>query len=251
MLGLGHEVFAADGATFVRNRDLPDIWEANHLTAVTAASPGEIDRLLARVEREYAGFGHRRFDLDFTTPPQLEARLRLDGYRARDFLVMVLADDLRARAPVVDIRPCASPGDWAAFEALALENWRESARRRGVAPDDGIGEGLARSHRGRCPPARCWLAWDGHGPRGYLTSWEGIDGVGQVDDLFVEPGARGRGLAAALIRCGVTQCRAAGAGPVVIVADAADTPKDAYARMGFGPVAVLHEYLLQVRAESH
>jgi hypothetical protein len=38
---------------------------------------------------------------------------------------------------------------------------------------------------------------------------------------------------------------------VVIVADAADTPKDAYARMGFGPVAVLHEYLLQVRAESH
>jgi hypothetical protein len=115
-------------------------------------------------------------------------------------------------------------GDWAAFEALALENWRGSARRRGVAPD-GISEGL--------------------------TSWEGIDGVVQVDDLPVEPGARGRGLAAAPIRCGVTQCRAAGAGPVVIVADAADTRKDADARMGFGPVAVLHEYLLQVRAESH
>jgi hypothetical protein len=39
MLGLGHERFEADGALFVRNRQLPDIWEANHVTAVTAASP--------------------------------------------------------------------------------------------------------------------------------------------------------------------------------------------------------------------
>jgi ribosomal protein S18 acetylase RimI-like enzyme len=247
MLGLGHEVFAADGATFVRNRDLPDIWEANHLTAITAESPEQIDRLLARVEREYAGFGHRRFDCDFSTPPAFEARLLLAGYHARDFLVLVLEGDLRGRPARADVRACASSEAWAAFEKLALENWRESARRHGLVADDGVGERLARTHRRRCPPARCWLAWADGEPRGYLTSWEGAGGLGQVEDLFVHPAARGRGLAAALIRHGVGHCRAAGAGPVAIVADASDTPKDAYARMGFQPVAVTREYLLRVR----
>src|SRR6202008_1613053 len=57
---LGHEVFDADAARFVRDRRLPDIWEANRVTAVTAASDEAIERVLARTEREYAGFGHRR-----------------------------------------------------------------------------------------------------------------------------------------------------------------------------------------------
>jgi ribosomal protein S18 acetylase RimI-like enzyme len=246
MLGLGHEVFDADGATFVRDRDLPDVWEANHVTAVTAASADAADRLLARVEREYAGFGHRRFDLDCTTPPAFEARLLLDGYQGREFLVMLLADDLRGRAAEAEIRPCAGAEAWQAFEALALENWRESATRHGLTPQDGVGERLARGHRRRSPPARCWLAWADGAPRGYLSSWEGIGGVGQVEDLFVHPAARGRGLAAALIRHGVAACRAGGAGPVVIVAEAADTPKEAYARLGFEPVAVTREYLRRV-----
>jgi GNAT superfamily N-acetyltransferase len=245
MLGLGHERFEADGALFVRNRQLPDIWEANHVTAVTAASPAEIERLLARVECEYAGFGHRRFDLDGTTPPELEARLLLDGYQVREFLVMLLEGELERRAgPPVDIRPCAGAEAWEAFRSLALENWRESARRHARPPDDGVGERLALSHRRRSPPARCWLAWVDGAPRGYLTSWEGVDGVGQVEDLFVHPAARRRGLAAALIQHGVAACRAAGAGPVAIVAEAADTPKAAYARLGFRPVAVSREYLL-------
>jgi GNAT superfamily N-acetyltransferase len=247
MLGLGHEVFHTDGATFVRDRDLPDIWEANHVTGIAAASPDEIDRLLDRVEREYAGFGHRRFDLDFTTPPTFEARLLLEGYGGRDFLVMALAGEVRTGA-IADIRECAGLDAWTAFERLARENWRESARRRGVPVDEGVGAGLAHSHRCRSPPARGWLAWADGAPRGYLFSWEGVDGVGQVEDLFVHPSARGRGLAAALIRHGVAQCRAAGAGPVVIVAEAADTPKQAYARMGFRPVAVVREYVRQVPA---
>jgi GNAT superfamily N-acetyltransferase len=247
MLGLGHEVFDADGGTFVRDRHLPDIWEANHVTAVAAASTTEIDRLLARVEREYAGFCHRRFDVDATTPPAFEARLVLDGYRARDFVVMVLEDEPRGAARTADIRPCTDAAAWAAFERLALENWQESARARGVAPDPAVGAGLARSHRHRCPPARCWLAWADGEPRGYLTSWEGLDGVGQVEDLFVDPSARRRGLAAALIHHGVAAARAAGAGPVAIVADAADTPQDAYARMGFHAIAVKREYVRQLR----
>ena len=74
----------------MRDRRLPDIWEANRVTTVAVVSDEAIEGVLARAEREYAGFGHRRFDLDFTTPPAFEARLVLEGYRAREFLVMVL-----------------------------------------------------------------------------------------------------------------------------------------------------------------
>src|SRR5262245_41637519 len=242
MLALGHEVFDADGARFVRDRRLPEIWEANRISTVTAATPEAIDCLLARAEREYAGFGHRRFDLDVTTPPGVEARLLLDGYRGREFLVMVLEREGTSRAVAADIRPCADETAWAAYGALKREDWRESAQRLGLSEGE-VGGQMVDGHRRRCPPARYWLAWVDGAPRGFISSWEGTDGVGQIEDLFVHPECRGRGLAAALIRHGVAECRRAGAGDVVIVADADDTPRLAYARMGFRPVAVTRAYL--------
>ena len=242
MLALGHEVFDADGARFVRDRRLPDLWEANRVTAVTASSDAAIDRLLARAEREYADLGHRRFDLDFATPPAFEARLRLDGYQAREFLVMVLGGEWQGRAGAADIRPCTDAEAWAAYDALKRDDWRESAQRLGLQ-QGGVGTQMVDSHRGRCPPARYWLAWIDGAPRGFVSSWQGVGGVGQVEDLYVHPDARGRGLASALIRHGVTACRRAGSGPVVIVADADDTPRLAYSRMGFRAVAVSRAYL--------
>ena len=208
MLALGHEVFDADGARFVRDRRLPDLWEANRVTAVTASSDAAIDRLLARAEREYADLGHRRFDLDFATPPAFEARLLLDGYQAREFLVMVLGGEWQGRAGAADIRPCTDAEAWAAYDALKRDDWRESAERLGLQ-QGGVGTQMIDSQRRRCPPARYWLAW-------------------------------------ALIRHGVAACRRAGSGPVVIVADADDTPRLAYSRMGFRAVAVSRAYLRQL-----
>jgi ribosomal protein S18 acetylase RimI-like enzyme len=242
MLALGHEVFDADDARFVRDRRLPDIWEANRISTITAATPAAFDRLLSRAEGEYAGYGHRRFDLDFTTPPGVEARLLLEGYRARDSIVMVLEGPWQGRAVDADIRPCADEPAWAAYDALKREDWRESAQRLGLS-EGSVGAQMVDSHGRRCPPARYWLAWNDGTPRGFISSWEGTDGLGQVEDLFVHPEFRGRGLAAALVRHGVADCRRAGAGGVVIVAAADDTPRLAYARMGFRPVAATREYL--------
>ena len=69
-LALGHEVFEAAGATFVRDTRFPDIHDANHVTHGTASTPDEIDSVLERVEREYTHCRHRKFHTDFTTPPQ-------------------------------------------------------------------------------------------------------------------------------------------------------------------------------------
>jgi predicted GNAT family acetyltransferase len=79
-----------------------------------------------------------------------------------------------------------------------------------------------------------------------MASLVGADGVGQVEDLYVEPEVRHRGLATALIHRAVADCRARGAGPVLIVADASDTPKAMYAAMGFRPLAVERKYLLRL-----
>ncbi len=88
-----------------------------------------------------------------------------------------------------------------------------------------------------------YMAYVDGGAVAYCNSWEGINGVGQVEDLFTHPDFRHRGLASALIHHCVADCRRKGAGPVVIVADPTDTPKNMYAAMGFRPVALYSHYL--------
>src|SRR5262245_15497620 len=96
-LELNGEAFEAEGARFVRRRDLPDRYDGNHVYGVMASSPEEIEALLARVETEYAGHAHRAYNLGPMTPPQFIARLQLDGgYAWRDSLQMVLEGDIKA-----------------------------------------------------------------------------------------------------------------------------------------------------------
>jgi GNAT superfamily N-acetyltransferase len=99
------------------------------------------------------------------------------------------------------------------------------------------------AHRRKQPPVEFWLAYEGERAIGYFNAWEGVGGMGQVEDLFVHPDYRKRGVATALIHHCVARARAKGAGPVVIVADPTDTPKNVYARLGFRPVAVVSHYL--------
>jgi len=238
LLALGNEVFEAEGAAFVRNRDAPAIRDSNHVANVRARTPEEIDRLLARVDREYAGVPHRRFDVDLDTPPAFEARLALEGYRSDEALVMLLEGELIGEAPSHRIRLVESEPDWAAYAALHAIDWRAYTERLGRPVEPAVGEAMRRCRRAKSPPVRWWLAWADGEPRAYFSSWEGTEGVGQVEDLFTHPEFRHRGLATALIHRSVADCRAYGAGSVVIVADPTDTPKELYARLGFRPVAI-------------
>ncbi len=243
-LTLGAEVFEAEGATFVRDRSRPSIRDSNHVARVTASTPDEIDSLLARVEREYAGFPHRRFDLDFTTPPAIAARLALEGYGPIDALVMLLEGELAGQPKPHEIRPVSDDVSWDDYSKLFDLNWREFDGREGLEEPEGpvVGRAMLGSHRAKSPPVRYWLAYFDGEPRAFFASWEGIDGVGQVEDLFTHPDYRHRGLATALIHHCVADSRSSGAGPVVIVCDPDDTPKRMYAAMGFRPVALKRNY---------
>lgn len=96
-LALGHEVFEAESAKFMRNRSFPSIYDANHVTHVTASTPEEIDGLIARVEIEYQGHRPSLVRCRFANAPVFTARLALEGCKRRDALVMVLEGELKRR----------------------------------------------------------------------------------------------------------------------------------------------------------
>jgi GNAT superfamily N-acetyltransferase len=242
-LALGHECFEADGARFVRNRAFPRIYDANHVTHITTATEVEIERLLARADAEYASIGHRRFDVDFRTPPAFVARLVLSGYERTDDLLLVLEGDVVGNAIAHDIRPVETEADWAEYAELHAIDWSEHMERQKRSEDDSVPRDMLAAHKAKQPPVQYWLACVDGRPRAYFNSWGGIGGVGQVEDLFTHPEFRHRGLATALIHHCVTDARHKGAGPVVIVADPTDTPKSMYAQMGFRPIATYSHYL--------
>jgi ribosomal protein S18 acetylase RimI-like enzyme len=242
-LQLGNAVTTTELGTFVRNERAPLIWDANHVAEARAATPAALDALLAHVEREYAHCGHRRFDLDEATPAALEARLVAAGYQMRRFEVMAIEGPLAGTSKTYDIRPLAGADAWVAFERLHRLDWLESAARLGLSGDLAVAEQGALVHRAQSPPARWWLAYDAGEPRGYFSSWQGIGGVGQVEDLFVHPDHRRRGIATALVHHAVADARAHGAGPVVLVVDPDDTPRHMYAAMGFRVLAEKRDLL--------
>ncbi len=242
-LALGHQTFTADGATFVRDPQFPRVYDANQAAHITAVTPDEIECLFERADKEFSHCNHLAFHTDFLTPPTFEARLQLDGYQLTQSLVMLLEGELGGLPKPSDIRPVDNDGAWAAFFALNMHDEEERAAGTGTSGDKSVAVALARTQVLKSPPVRYWLAYEDGEPRGYLNAWGGIDGIGQVENLFVQTAYRRRGLATALIHHCVADTRAHGAGPVVIVADANDTPKHMYAAMGFRPLAIKRSYV--------
>jgi GNAT superfamily N-acetyltransferase len=92
--------------------------------------------------------------------------------------------------------------------------------------------------RAKSPAVRVRVARDEGVDCGVFTSWDGVDRMGMVEDLFVLPEHRGRGVARALVRRAVADARERGAQSVLSGALVDDTPKDLYRRMGFDPLVV-------------
>jgi GNAT superfamily N-acetyltransferase len=244
---LGNESFSGHGATFVRNTRTSRRYDANHTGLIRSARPGQFEALLAQADTVFAHCRHRRIDIDALTPPSFEARLALDGsYTAGEALHLLLEGDLQAKAPDCAIREVLDEADWAAYSHLAEIDRVEDARKQGRMADLSLTPEFTAYLRAKTPQVRFWLACLDGMPVGFLNSWPGDNGVGQVEDLFTHPDFRHRGIATALIAHCVADCRARGAGPVVITANPHDTPRLMYAAMGFRPVSMSRTYLKSV-----
>jgi GNAT superfamily N-acetyltransferase len=241
-LEINCEAFEADGARFIRNPALPSRYDANHVHSVSAETPEEIEALLRRVDDVYGGFGHRAYDLGPMTPPQFIARLSLDGgYRWRDSLQLVLDGDIEATPRPADIRLVQDEAQWQAIFELETM-WWETDPPDARAPLDQT----LKYFRERSPAVRWWLAYVDGVPYAFLNSWEGENGVGQIEDVFTHPDYRYQGLATSLLAHGVADARAHGAGPVIIGCEPDDTPRLMYASMGWRPLCVVRHVVKQV-----
>ncbi|HEX5370689.1 MAG TPA: GNAT family N-acetyltransferase [Dehalococcoidia bacterium] len=250
-LALGNETFEAHGALFVRNHATPTRYDANHIDLVRASDPAEIEALLRRLDMEYEGFGHRRIHTDPLTPPQLAARLTLEpGYTTNEELFLILEGRLQATPRPSDIREIVSDADWSTYAGLIRADTVENDEKHGRTSDFGnFGDHLSYL-RAKAPAVRAWMAYVDGVAAGYFSSWPGENGVGQVEDLFVLPQYRHRGIATALIAHCVDDAQARGAEAVVIGADPFDTPKHMYAALGFRPSFMARSYLRLVRPEA-
>jgi GNAT superfamily N-acetyltransferase len=250
MLARGNERFSVNGAIFIRNRMLVAIRDANHVGCIRDLAAARIDSLLRSAETEFSGIPYRRFDTDPLTPPAIEARLVLDGYVASTYLAMVLEGPLRATPRAFEIRLVHGTAAWNRYASLL----RRDVHAWGgvVKPDEEarFTEMLLMARRGRVPAVRYWMAYVDGEAVAYCSSWPAPNGVGQVEDLFTHPGFRHRGLGTALIAHCIADCRSRGAREVFLVTDAADTPKQMYAALGFQPLAVVREYERSVDSQG-
>jgi GNAT superfamily N-acetyltransferase len=230
----GGEVSDLNGATAVRNAAAPGHPLGTFLCELRTA---EIAPLLTEP--------FRRVLVDADTPPAAEAHLVLHGWRLDVQLHLVLPPDAAVEPPASAVRPVVDDAAWAEVRRLfRIDHLEEDARHgRPARPDAATAAAVALRHS-LGPGVEYLLAERGGEVAGCVATWPGEDEIGVVEDVFVHPGHRHRGVATELLRHAVTRARQRGASCVAIGAEADDTPKNLYARFGFRPVAVARSYEL-------
>lgn len=243
-LRLPAETIEGPGYRAVRQDRTPRIYMVNHLQ-VDAAGTIDVDALFAFFEEQ---LGHHEHRFVITVPfvdPILQARLVEADFRPEPVWQGLLQGKLEGPPPSeCDIRPLITEADWEHLDRLVRADHVETDERTGrsvFTPE--VTAEMQEARRLAKEEVHFFLAWDGDEPVAFFSSWPGVGGVGMVDDLFTLPSHRGRGYARALIHHCVDDARARGAGPVLIGAIHDDTPKNAYAAMGFESTCLTWEWL--------
>ena len=251
---IGQELVVDPLATFGRDHDRSDVWDANFVRSVRASNPDEIEQLLVRIEEVYDGLTHRQVRIDLDTPDPFEARLALDGWRfdltLQHLLVGELADP-GPPTPGLRIDPVVDERDWDdLLRVTRLDHLEEAVKGRREPWPEELTRHMVGHKRRKAPEVQPWLARVDGAAVGMFSSMPGVDGVGLVEDLFVAQDVRGRGIAQALIVHATADARSRGAGPVIIGSLVDDWPKLLYARMGFRPVFVERSWDLDRPADD-
>ena len=220
-------VVPVPGGHAVLNADFP---AAHNLNRLAVSRPSTASELAEAAERVLGGayLSHRLIDVaDAELGERLAPGLAAYGYqRSRTVLMAATgpAGKTPPDVPVVEL-------DVAERSAVASAEWR---RDRPAWNKDMVDQ-LGRRIRTVLDAARAtFLAV--RDPDGAVLARTDLylrDGVGQIEEVVVEPPARGRGLATRLVLDAVDRARAAGAELVFLVADEDDWPQQLYRRLGF------------------
>lgn len=243
--GHGNTYAVTPLATFVVNPAHPNVWDANQVSRVSAASPAQIDELLAEMERRFSHAPDRVAITDDFTPPGFVARLAFEDYRERVSVLQMVLDDGATPAGRADLtlREVREAADWDALWRLAVRDFAEGARSSGVSFGSDVARGLFAGYRAKRDIAPFFLAEIGGEPVAYGSVVTCPGGVGFIDDLFTLPEFRGRGVASTIVTYGAGLLRARGSRIVCIGALPAERPKRLYAKLGFAPLMLARTWV--------
>ena len=243
-LRLPAETIEGPGCRVVRQDRTPLVYMVNHLQL----DPGvalDVDAVFAFFEAQLGHLDHRFVITVPFVDPVFQARLVEADFRAEPVWQGLLTGPLQGPPPRDhEIRPVVSEEDWGHLDRLVRADHVETNERTGrsiFTPE--VTAQMQETRRICRDQVHFFLAWDGDEPVAFFSSWPGEGGVGMVEDLFTLPSHRGQGYARALIHHCVADARARGAEQVLIGASADDTPKNAYAAMGFASTCLTWEWL--------
>jgi ribosomal protein S18 acetylase RimI-like enzyme len=216
---------------------MPEWWDFNSVR-VEGPDPGiDAETLIGAADALQDGFRHRQIEVEDRAAGE---RLR-PAFEERGWSVERLAW-LSRRGPAPDAEdfdevPFAGTRDLR-VEWMRSLPWMddEAAIARFITHEDAVAD-----IRG----TRTLVARDDSGAlAGYVAFAMQYD-TAEVEQAFVTPALRGRGLGGALVAAAV---RAAGASETFIVADDEGESKRLYERLGFAPVWIEHVFLRRPRA---
>lgn len=215
------------GGAAVLHSDFPGAHDHNKLSVIAATTAADIEAAAVDILGA-AGLTHRLIDVRIQHPPEgLFHELQGLGYARVNNLLMTFTGDAGARPHRVEV------------QRLALTDRIRAARDswRGELPDADpevwrqLGERITTAGQGA--DATFFGVWGEDGGVAARADLFLYGGVGQVEDVFTRPAARGEGLASAVVLEAVRDAQRAGAGVIVLVADADDWPREWYVRLGF------------------
>ncbi len=222
----------------------PELWSANHASAVRAGGAQEIDETLEDIEAAFTHSPYRVVDADPFTPPAFLARLALDGWQEQHAVILMALQAPLApvAAPAVGIDAVQTDADWTELRSLHELDLAEGVRTGGAHPAE-IAEGLYQAMRRKAAAGRIFLARHAGRASAYAMAVPAPAGFGVIDDVFTAPDLRRRGVASALLAHCVDWLRQQGCSTAFLTARASDRPKALYARLGFTPEMLVRRWV--------
>ena len=235
--GCAESLPACPGGHAVLDGRHPALWSANHLRVRTPVAPDPA-ALAAAAEEHLGALGFRMIAvLDEAVARALRAPLAQRGYRAADELLMLAgpapgpAASAQGSGAVVEV----AHEDLAASRIAAqVELGRDAEVGRQLASRDALIGTVVAIRRFALVAdgeiaARCQVYAGG--------------GIAQIENLYVAPAHRGRGLARVVGEHALRAAWAGGAQLVFGIADAEDWPQGFYRRAGFAGAGLLPRFL--------
>jgi len=221
--------------------DHPLVWDLNFLEVETTEPPFTADDLVAAADRLQGGAGipHRRIVLDHRpSAERLAPRFLELQWMVNRFLYMELHGD-RDRLPAASrTRELDREAHLATYLRTASEapygSEPEVIRQLADQTD------LVAAHT----HVRYFGAADDDGTLAAICVLFSDGEIAQIEDVATLKAYRRRGLATDLLAFVISEAVDAGHDLVFLVADTDDWPKELYAKLGFDPLAISHDFVL-------